>query len=103
MLIFWKQLKISGIFLTNLADVLNAGKHFLIQTERIRKICPNCVRAKLLPQPARLRHEPPEMVISFQIQPANLPSIYANFTKGVWLHSDDFETGALLNRTTAIC
>ena len=78
------------------------GQVFLIKTEPAGKICPNCSRAKLTYQPARLRSEPPELMMPFQIQRENLTSIYASFTKGVWLHSDDFETDILLNHTTAV-
>jgi hypothetical protein len=77
------------------------GQVFLIKTEGIARICPNCGRAKLTPQPARLRPEPPELIIPFQIQRENLISIYASFTKGIWLHSDDFMPDKLLNHTSA--
>jgi hypothetical protein len=80
----------------------HCGQSFLIQAEISGKLCPNCGCAKLSPQPARLRPEPPEMLIPFQIQPANLASIYANFTKGIWLHSDDFAPAALIGHTTAV-
>ncbi|MDR3577404.1 MAG: hypothetical protein P4L50_26375 [Anaerolineaceae bacterium] len=78
------------------------GQVLLVKTESIGKNCPNCGRSKLIPQPALLRSEPPELVIPYQIQQANLASIYAGFTKGIWLHSDDFEVDKLLSNTTAV-
>ncbi len=78
------------------------GQVFLVKTGVLEKTCPNCGRARLTLQPARFRPEPPELVIPIQLKAPNLASIYSNFTKGVWLHSDDFQARTILSRTTAV-
>jgi hypothetical protein len=64
--------------------------------------CPACGLGRLEPQPARLRPEPPELVIPFSQSGPNLNALYQRFVTGVWLRSDDFNPDSLLRRATPI-
>jgi hypothetical protein len=74
----------------------------LVEDSRIGSACPNCVRGKLVPQPALLRKEAPELYMPYTIGRRELIAIYTESTRGVWLAPDDFTPESLLNRTTAV-
>jgi hypothetical protein len=76
----------------------SCGQAFLIEKSRLGTLCPNCAIGKLVSQPARIRPEPPELLIPFQINRNNLDATINNFVQGVWLHSDDFNPSTLLGR-----
>ena len=66
------------------------GQAFLAPTAWEGKLCPHCLEGQLAPQPARLRSEPPELLLPFQREPESLRPVFENFTRGVWLPPDDF-------------
>ncbi len=84
------------------AGCAHCGQAFLVAKNRTELLCPNCAQSSLQPQPARLRREPPERVIPFQIQHAGLKTIFSRFVEGVWLRHDDFETETLLKRSVPL-
>jgi hypothetical protein len=77
---------------------LQCGQAFLAPPEWSGRLCPNCLNGALEPQPARLRHEPPELVLPFQHSPAGLLASLQRFTGGVWLAPDDFKPAILQQR-----
>jgi hypothetical protein len=66
------------------------------------QVCPNCGQGKLEPQPARLRNEPPELLIPFARRSADLRSIFASFVKPVWLRSYDLSAEGLARRAVPV-
>jgi hypothetical protein len=75
---------------------------FLVEAARVGKLCPNCARGKLEPQPARLRHEAPELLAPFRYSLSNLRPGMEKFVKEVWLRPDDFDTDKLLQRAVPV-
>ena len=73
---------------------------FLAPADWIGQTCPHCLQGKLEAQPARLRPEPPELVLPFQRQPGDLRPVLESFTRGVWLAPDDFSPAILQDRLT---
>jgi hypothetical protein len=71
---------------------------FLVEPDQIGDLCPNCGHEKLAAQPALLRSEAPELYLPFTRNPGDLLPIYRDFTRGVWLHSDDFTPENLASR-----
>ena len=71
---------------------------FLVQPNRIGSSCPACFQGQLASQPAWLRPEPPELLVPFGKRAADLQSLLAGFTRGVWLHADDFTPERLIQR-----
>lgn len=84
------------------AGCLQCGQAHLVPENHIKQICPNCGQGLLAPQPALLRSEAPELMLPFSKERVDLHAIYANFTRGVWLHTPDFTPGRLLQRTTPV-
>lgn len=74
------------------------GQAFLIETSPQGVICPNCLGSRLQPQPVRLRREPPELLLPFEISAASLRANLTEFVGGVWLKPDDFNPETLLQR-----
>lgn len=75
---------------------------FLVEAARLGKPCPHCARGKLAAQPAMLRPEPPELLISFRVTRSDLRATLSDFVKDVWLHNDDFNVQTLLRRTVPV-
>lgn len=75
---------------------------FLVPDGETERRCPHCAQDHLAPQPARLRMEPPELVIPSPLQPAHLQSILNAFIQPVWLKSDDFNAANLHARLVKI-
>lgn len=63
-------------------------------------LCPACLAETLEPQPARLRPEPPESVVSFSavLTPDYLSSALTAWLRGVWLRPSDLRVERLLSR-----
>lgn len=74
----------------------------LVTNDRLGQLCPNCARSKLRPQPARLRPEPPELLLPFQQSDSQLRATVENFTKEVRFRLDDFTPQKLLQRLTPV-
>jgi hypothetical protein len=75
---------------------------YLVEATRLGGACPGCAVGRLEPQPARLRPEPPELLIPFQQSPADLRPVIDKFLKPVWLRPDDFNSRSLLQRLTPV-
>jgi hypothetical protein len=75
---------------------------YLVEAARLGGACPGCATGRLEPQPARLRPEPPELLIPFQQSPADLRPVIDKFIKPVWLRPDDFNPRSLLQRLTPV-
>ena len=75
---------------------------FLVESPRLGLVCPSCGQGRLETQPARLRPEPPELVIPFSQDGPNLSALYQRFVSGVWLRPDDFNPQSLLRRAAPI-
>jgi hypothetical protein len=80
----------------------NCSQAFLVEPARIGLACPACGVGRLESQPARLRLEPPELVIPFGKTSPNLAGLYQRFVSGVWLRPDDFNPQSLLRRATPL-
>jgi hypothetical protein len=76
----------------------SCGQAFLVPAGWQGRLCPHCLQAPLEAQPARLRREPPERVLPFRCQPADLAAALKAFTHGVWLAPDDFTPAQLQQR-----
>lgn len=77
---------------------LKCGQAFLAPAEWAGRLCPHCLEGALEAQPARLRHEPPELMLPFTHTPSGLVASLQRFTAGVWLAPDDFKPGLLQQR-----
>ncbi|MDD1749262.1 MAG: hypothetical protein LUO89_05235, partial [Methanothrix sp.] len=77
---------------------LKCGQAFLAPPDWAGRLCPHCLEGQLEPQPARLRREPPELVLPFQQARADLLPALRRFRSGVWLAPDDFEPASLQQR-----
>lgn len=75
---------------------------FLAEAARLGQPCPHCARGNLEAQPARLRPEPPELVLPFARRPADLRGALEAFVKPVWLRPDDLNADPLLKRLTPV-
>jgi hypothetical protein len=75
---------------------------FLIESSKIRKSCPNCGAGHLIAQPSLLRSEPPELLIPYRLNQISLRQILEKFTKGVWIHPDDFTVESLIQHTSPV-
>ena len=56
---------------------LKCGQAFLAPAEWAGKLCPHCLDGVLEAQPARLRREPPELMLPFLHTPAGLRGVAA--------------------------
>ena len=81
---------------------LACGQAFLAPPDWEGKRCPHCLEGQLASQPARMRSEPPELILPFQYEPENLRPVLEKFTRGVWLAPDDFSSSELQQRLTPI-
>ena len=84
------------------AGCSHCGQAYLVAEKQLGIYCPNCAQATLNAQPARLRDEPPEKIIPFQVQRAGLKTILTEFVQGVWLKFDDFNVESLLGRAVPV-
>jgi hypothetical protein len=84
------------------AGCARCGQAHLVESSRMGMPCPNCGSAPLEAQPARLRPEPPEMLIPFSKNRSELGIMLSNYIKPVWLRPDDLSPEALLRRATPV-
>ncbi len=75
---------------------------FLVPEGKAVIVCPNCAKAQLSPQPAVMRPEPPELLLSFQKAAGSLLPVFKSFVKAVWLRPDDFNEKTLLERCVPV-
>ena len=75
---------------------------YLVEDSRLDKPCPLCARAKLQAQPALFRPEAPELMWPFRYEINQLRPRLEKFVSEVWLRSDDFDIGNLLQRAAPI-
>jgi hypothetical protein len=78
------------------------GQAFLVPPDRVGSRCPNCALGTLAEQPARLRNEPPELILPFQIRPEQMAVSLDNFCKEVWLRPEDFNPESLIKRAAPV-
>lgn len=66
--------------------------------------CPACLATALETQPARLRSEPPEMVVPFSpnLSPAALQASLNDWLRPVWLRPPDFRVDSLMSRLVRV-
>jgi hypothetical protein len=84
------------------AGCRKCGQAHLVDASRLGQVCPNCANGTLEPQPARLRTEPPELLVPYRKTQADFRLALENFTKPVWLAADDFTAGKLLQRAMPV-
>jgi len=84
------------------AGCAQCGYAFLVTAERVGKVCPHCARGPLTAQPARLRPEPPELVIPFAKQRADLTAALTQFANEVWLRPAELDGPKLAQRLTPV-
>jgi hypothetical protein len=77
-------------------------KAHLVEPARIGSACPHCRRGKLKPQPARMRPEPPELILPFQKSPAELLPGLKTFVQSVQFRPDDLNPQILSRRAVPI-
>src|SRR5262245_35905386 len=75
---------------------------FLVKAERLGQRCPYCARDTLSPQPALMRHEPPELCLSFQFTRHALRPILQTFIHPVWCKPRELNVDTLLQRITVV-
>lgn len=74
------------------------GRVQIVPAARMGARCPACAAAALAPQPARLRSEPPELMVPFQVTAAALATSLEQWAGGVWLRPKDLAGSALQAR-----
>lgn len=84
------------------AGCSSCGQVHLIEDGYAGQVCPRCAAGKLDTQPAFVRLEPPELVIPFTKQKADLAPLLTQFQQGVWLRCNDFYTDMLLHRAVPV-
>jgi hypothetical protein len=84
------------------AGCLKCGQAFLVEESRLGQYCPHCAQGVLQPQPARLRPEPPELLIPFHKSRQDIHVILEKFVQPVWLRCPDFTVENLLQRITPV-
>jgi hypothetical protein len=84
------------------AGCLKCGQAFLVEESRLGQYCPHCAQGVLQPQPARLRPEPPELLIPFRQNRQDARTILEKFVQPVWLRCPDFTVDNLLQRVTPV-
>jgi hypothetical protein len=84
------------------AGCRKCGQAHLVDASRLGQVCPNCANGKLEAQPARLRAEPPELLVPYRKTQAEFRLVLENFTRPVWLAVDDFTIEKLLQRAMPI-
>lgn len=78
------------------------GTGFLLAGDPARQRCPACWNANLAPQPARLRPEPPELVIPFSKTAREFLPQAQKFLQPVWLRPDDLQAERLVQRAVPV-
>jgi hypothetical protein len=78
------------------------GHAHLAPASFVGRPCPDCGRDRLIPQPALLRREAPELAFPFVKRRADLAHILREFTRGVWIHTEDFTPDMLLQRAVPV-
>lgn len=81
------------------AGCLQCGRVYLVQSDQIGQICPLCRKARLEPQPVRMRAAEPERILPFRIDKNELTTIYSNAVSRVWIKPVDFTPESLLRNT----
>jgi hypothetical protein len=84
------------------AGCLTCGQAFLVDESRLGQYCPHCAQGILQTQPARLRAEPPELLIPFRKNRQEIGAILGKFIQPVWLRCPDFTLENLLQRVTPL-
>ena len=84
------------------AGCRKCGQAHLVDASQLGQVCPNCANGRLEPQPARLRTEPPELLLPYRKTQAEFRLALENFTKPVWLAADDFTIEKLLQRAMPV-
>jgi hypothetical protein len=84
------------------AGCLKCGQAFLVDESRIGQYCPHCAQGILQTQPARLRTEPPELLIPFRKNRQEISAILQKFIRPVRLRCPDFTFENLLQRVTPV-
>lgn len=79
------------------------GQAHLVEKAIIGQACPNCGLGDLGQQPARMRPEPPEKMLAFEISPGDLRAILTEFVRPVWLRPDDLNPLSMLQRAVRVC
>jgi len=77
----------------------SCGQAHLASEESAGIPCPACGTGRLEVQPARLRREPPELMLPFLHSRQELKTLLETFVHPVWLAPDDFKTENLAQRT----
>ncbi len=78
------------------------GQAFLVDESRLGQYCPHCALGVLETQPARLRPEPPELLIPFGKNRQEVRTTLEKFIRPVWLRCQDFTIEHLLQRVTPV-
>ncbi len=84
------------------AGCSHCGQAFLIESTQQGTLCPNFLSNNLEPQPVRLRRDPPELQVPFQVTSEDLGVTLANFVRPVWLKPDDLNPQVMLQRARPI-
>lgn len=84
------------------AGCLKCGQAFLVDESRLGQYCPHCAQGILQTQPARLRAEPPELLIPFRKNRQEISAILQKFIRPVRLRCPDFTFENLIQRVTPV-
>jgi hypothetical protein len=84
------------------AGCLKCGQAFLVDESRLGQYCPHCAQGILQAQPARLRAEPPELLIPFRKNRQEIGAILRKFIQPVRLPCPDFTFENLIQRVTPV-
>jgi hypothetical protein len=61
-------------------------------------MCPACLQATVSSEPARMRREPPELVIPFVVDTRRAGEVLAGWVRGGWFRPADLQAETLLQR-----
>ena len=85
---------------TSLSPVLcnYCGEAHLVSRDAVSSLCPLCLQSNVEIQPALLRDEPPEQIVSFNVSKPDLGPILSRWAHGARFRPAELRTSILLDR-----
>ncbi|MBN1180562.1 MAG: hypothetical protein JXD18_15240 [Anaerolineae bacterium] len=76
----------------------HCGEAHLVPDGALPGRCPYCLQGPVAPQPAYLRGEPPEQMLTYKVADRGLAGVLERWAAGGWFRPDDMNTNKLLVR-----
>ncbi|MBL7199559.1 MAG: hypothetical protein ISS56_05380 [Anaerolineae bacterium] len=81
----------------------NCHSAHLVPNHATLAVCPSCLQAEALPQPERMRREPPELVIPFAVDEGQATNELSKWFKGMWFRPSELRADLLRSRLRRWC